>query len=360
MDNSNIILSRKALKGGNFIMNNKGQAATWIFLVVFILAVLGAGVYLFGGFGKEGQTVIQQQTAQQAAQATKSGDISTIGVYVNDISNNDISTKTAVPVYCMGDDNVFIIDNTASSKTAEITGKTTYGKTVTCWAFNTSVQTKDPITITVDEEYEHVIIESYKVPVNAQILFYTDTLANNGVNVTGVGASGTGTFNKMRFKNNETDVILPVAGFYLDTVTGSNISSIDMVGSATVSGVSGKPSVEVVRSSLSTNVNSRKGIFDQVFEISDGVDEDGRHLPLLLEENDYLETGSVSVLATSNGCIGTGTNALDLVTPYAFTKGYYRSAIGSSIKYGHETDAQSPAVITPDITQANGKFYCTA
>ena len=334
-------------------MNKK---ANWIgvgLLIVGILGITMLGLYLTGVLTPQATVQQTTQTAQQVAQATKTGDVSSLGVYVRDISNNNINTKVAVPVYCQDDAGSFIIDGTSSSTTAEITGKTEIGRTVTCWAFNSTYQS-EPVTVKIDGESPHIVIDSYKVPTSAKLQFYDDTYTTGtggAINMS-AGADATDTFQKMKFTNNNSDTMLPLGGFYFDIIESSNVSALDISGSASLSGMD-KATTQIVESDLSTKVSARKTLWDFVFEIDDDSSQSGNQA-LLMEENDYLETGSVSVTADGDGCSGSA----DLISSYAFTKGYYRSNKEDSVKYGHETDATTSAVITSDITGET--FYCTA
>lgn len=325
--------------------NGKQVNAMGVTMVVILLGIL-ATVVLFGTNVLKlpvSESVVSQSTVQagQIAEATKVGDVSSLGVQVRDISNNNQNTKVAVAVYCQDDTGAFIIDATTSSTSAEITGRTEIGRTVTCWAFNSTYQS-EPVVQKIDGESPHIVISAFRVPTNAKIQFYNDQY-NTGyltANVT-VGASGTGTLQKMRFTNNNTDTIYPLGGFYLDVAEATNITVIDMAGGVILSGMD-KTSSLLVDSSVSTGVSARKTKWEYVFEIDDDASESGNQA-LLLEENDYLETGSISVTGDGDGCVTAGED----IAPYAFVRGYYRSAT-DGVKYGIETDSQTPAVIVSD------------
>lgn len=355
-------------------MKNKRGNAVGVTLVVLMglifLTMVGGGIYLYAkgggtqtGVGGEGSTV------QQVVEQTQSGDVAQIKVYVRDLSNNNVNTKVAVAVYCQDSDGNFIIDSTSSSTSAEISGSTTRGKTISCWAFNSTYQTmSQPESLgenakyldrAVNEEVEHIVIDAFAVATNGHLQFYNDQYATGtggAINVTSVGADGTGTLQKLRYTNNNTDKWMPLGGVYFATVTGSNVSTIDVSGSATLSGLD-HASAQVVDSSLATKVSTRKDNWDFVFEVSDATTKmagnDGNQ-PVILEENDYLESGSVKVTGDGDGC----TSAGELVSSYAFTKGFYRASKSQAVEYGYETDASSSAVITSDIT--GDTFYCTA
>ena len=312
----------------------------WV-LLIFV------GIAVFGGLGiawRQGafapQSVVQE-TAQETVQLTKAGDVATIGVYIRDISQNNIDTKVATALYCVDNDGVMVIDGTTSSTTAETTGKTSMGKEVCCYAIHASYQTKEPTCVIVDEEWEHVVVDSFKVADDMKLQFYNDQL-DTGKNVT-APADTTGTFDKLRLTNNESsgNGWLAVGGIYIDTVSNSNVTDIDFSGSASLYGAD-HASTRFVDSSLATDVSSRKEKFNYVFETDDNGGQ------LILEEQDYVESGSVQITSNGDGCSGDS----DVLSPYVFSKGYYRMTLGTGIGFGHENDASSASVIGSDLTGA--------
>jgi len=64
-----------------------------------------------------------------------------------------------------------------------------------------------------------------------------------------------------------------------------------------------------------------------------------------------VESGAVSVKGSGNACTS------ELVSPYAFIKGYYRATKADAVLYGHQTDADSGSLInSADYTAET--FYC--
>lgn len=333
--------------------NKKGQmAAIWVVVVILLVAVIGGGIFLFGGDD------ITTTDVAAVAVASKTGDIASIKVFVRDLANDDVNTKLAIPVYCQGSDGTFIIDGTTSSTSAEITGQTTIGKTVTCYAFDSTHQTMRPVIVNVDEEVEHIVIDAYTVSTTATIDFFDDTftIADNGISNISIGSEGSDTYQKAKFTTTGSDAFYPLGGFYVNTVENSNISIIDITGTAVVGGVKDKSSTQIVDSILSTRVSARKSNFDFVFEINDADQVIGNtgNNPIILDENDFIETGVVNVESTNSG----GCANDELVSWSSFTKGYYRESKNTGIGYGHETDATSSAVITADVNLDD--FYCGA
>jgi len=342
--------------------NKKGSGATVAVVVMLSLLILmgiGAGVY-FIGIAPQQATGTGTGTSQSLSQQVNTGDVAQLKVYVEDGSAQNTQTKVAVAVYCKDSKGNFIIDGTSSSTSTEISGSTTREETVTCWAFNSTYQTLTPSVTKMDGEVMHAVIKAFRVTTNGQLTFYTDTLATGTagkINVTAVGVDGTSTLQKMRYKNNNTNQWMPLGGFYFDKVVGSNISKIDVSGSAVLSGAN-HASTSIVPSSLGNKVTTRSDKWDFVFEINDPsvkmVGNDGNQ-PVILEQNDYLDSGSVQVTGNGNGCVTTA-NGGELVSSYAFSKGYYRSTKTSDVFYGYQTDAPSASVISTDIT--GDTFYC--
>ena len=338
-------------------MNNKAQAlATWLLVILIAVAVIGGGVYLFTSGDKSASGTSQQiiqQTAKDIAKETKSGDVASVGVYVRNLANDNVNTKIAVPIYCQDNTGGWVIDGTTSSTTAETTGKSTIGKTITCYAFNSTVQTMTPSVTVIDEEAEHIVIDAYVLTTGALMTFYDDsyTVADLGVSNVTLDSEGSESLQKLRIKNNASDEFLPLGGIYFSTVASANVTDVDITGSASLEGMD-HSSAQIVQSSLSTSVSTRKDNWDYVFEIDDDSGKAGNQV-LLMDENDYLDTGAVVVSSTnSNGCDGA-----EAVTPYLFTKGYFRESTGEGVGYGHESDAVSSAVISTDITDSS-LFYC--
>ena len=344
--------------------NKKGSGATVAvvaLLSILVLGMIGGGIYYFTSpVSQTGVGGTGGGTSQNLAQQVNSGDVAQLKVYVEDGSAQNTQTKVPVAVYCKDSKGNFIIDGTSSSTSSEISGSTTREETVTCWAFNSTYQTLTPSVTKMDGEVMHAVIKAFRVTTNGQLTFYTDALATGTggkINVTAVGVDGTSTLQKMRYKNNNTNQWMPLGGFYFDKVVGSNISKIDVSGSAVLSGAN-HASTNIVSSSLGNKVTTRSDKWDFVFEINDPsvkmVGNDGNQ-PVILEQNDYLDSGSVQVTGNGNGCVTTA-NGGELVSSYAFSKGYYRSTKTSDILFGYQTDAPSASVISTDIT--GDTFYC--
>jgi len=340
--------------------NKQAQAVPVIMVImgVILIAILGTTAYfVIQGQGETQQAVQTQQQVEAVAGATSEGDVAQIKVYVRDLSKDDVNTKQAVAVYCQGDDGTFIIDGTSSSTSSEISGSTTRGKTVTCWAFNTTFQTLTPTVIKVDEEIEHIVIDGYSVATAGEYIFYDDTLtkANDGASNITISGEGSDSYDKLKFKNNNTNLWLPLGGFYFNVVTGSNVSDLDISGNANVKAKDHGASTNIVESDLSTKVTARKDNWDYVFEFDDSeysADGNEGFNPIILEENDYIETRTVDVDSSTGGVSG---SISDVITVRYFTKGYYRESKSQGIKYAHETDASSASVISADDN--GGRFY---
>jgi hypothetical protein len=341
--------------------NKKGQnvwGVTVVSLLVVGILLMGFVTYTLLTKDTVAETIVQNEVqTEKLVQQSNAGDVAQIKVSVRDISANDVNTKVAVTVYCQSSSGEFIIDSTSSSATTEISGSTTRGDTVTCWAFNSTTQTKEPVVRKVDKEIEHIVIDTYQVSTSGHLQFYTDTYATGTggtINVTGVVNTGTGTLAKLRYTNNNSNKWMPLGGFYFATVAGSNISKIDISGSASLSGVN-HASTQIVQSTLGNQVSTRKDNWDYVFEIDDSSEAGNQ--PVILEDNDYLESGTVKVTGQGTGCTASASGG-ELVSPSSFSKGYYRSQKDQEVYFGSESDATSSSVISSDIT--GDTFYCTA
>ena len=341
--------------------SKKAQAVPIIMVILGIALVAIMGVAVYGIFMKPTtESVVQTGIASQIGQATSQGDVAQIKVYVRDIAQDDVNTKKAVPIYCIDSEGQFVIDGTTSSTTAETSGSTTRGNTITCYAFNSTFQTLNPTVVNVDEEIEHIVIEGYTIATAGLYEFYdsTLTLANGGASNISISGEGSDSYDKLKFKNNNTNQWLPLGGFYFNVITGTNVSDLDISGTATVKGKTHGASTSIVESDLATKVTARKDNWDYVFEIDDSeysATGNAGNNPIILEENDYLETRTVDVESTVGGVTGTES---DIITARYFTKGYYRASKSQEIQYGHETDASASAVITADDN--GGWFYLDA
>lgn len=342
-------------------MGKKGNAQATVitvFVVVGVLFLIGGGIYLGPKLVTQSAVGGSGDIVTEITQKSDEGDVAQVKVYVRDTAADDVNTKlNGVPIYCWDNDGTFIIDGTSSSSSAEISGSTTRGKDITCGAWDSTHQTKVLATVNVNEDIEHVVIDAFTVGTSGTFTFYDDTFttANSGASNVTISGEGTDSFQKMRFKNSVTNRIIPLGGFYVNTVTGTNISHIDISGSATLTGMD-HASTQIESSTLGTKVTSRKDNFDYVFEVDDSAFKSGKdpmaYDVLYLEENDYLETGSV-VIESDVGCDAMSENAM---TWYAFTKGFFRETKGSGVDFSHETDAASASVITADIGSAT--VYC--
>lgn len=334
--------------------------------IAVVLAIVGGSFLVYDQFySKDAKTQsvtgaggTTTTVASQVAEATKEGKVAQIGVKVRDVANADQNTKVAVATYCQDSKGNFIIDGVVSSTTADTKAGTTIGEKITCWAFNSTYQTKKPLVIDVTtESMGGLVIDAFRVTTSTGKLAWYDDQSNTGtggqINVTVAGTNGVGTMTKIRIHNNVSNQIMPVGGFYFSTVPGANVTNIKVGGSAKIVGGSHSDTT-VVASSLGNGVTSRKDNFDYVFEFDDDPTTEGNQA-LLLDQNDYVETGAVEI-HSSTGCSPAG----EALNSTIFTKGYYKSTQdGGGVKYGHQTDASPPAVVTLDIVGPNAEsIYC--
>ena len=333
-----------------------GQAWAGVVLVIAVIVIGGAFIAVAvqqGWFKAAGVSEkITSETTQQVIEASKDGDAATVYVRVRDRSQKNVETQVASGLYVADETGKLIKTNTTTSATADTLVATSIGKTLTFYAYDGTYQMKDPngITIKVKSAKEDLDIDVFKLSNSISIEVYNE--AGDSRKNLSVPTSGSGTYVYARVKNNVTsgNGWIPLGGLYFAAPSGSNTTGIDLSGSATIRS-GGHPSTNIVASGLGTGVTSRRDNWDYVFEMDDSSGEVGNQR-LILEENDYFDTGTVEITANDIGCAG------EFITPYAFTKGIYWSQQGKGIGFGHETDASTPVVISPDLTTFG--VTCTA
>jgi len=331
-------------------LDKKGKAnVTGVILsIAAVLGVAMLAVVLFVPGLLPSQSVVSpavQTQVEDTASAVKKGGIATFGVDVRDISQTNINTKVAAEFYCQDDDGNMLADATTASASGYTNVKTTLGSSVTCWAFDSTYQTHKPSNFVIENEYSTLTLDAYNLSTSASGDFFKDGNSSAALVIT-VAADSEDTLDKLRLKNSAVSGSgwLPLGGIYFDTVASSNVSDIDATGGVTLFGMEAS-SAKLVTSELNTRVNSRKESWDYVFDI-DGDSTTADNQILLMEENDYFETGVVVVKGDGDGCAG----ADETITPYTFQKGYFRKTLGSGIGYGHETDASSATALGTDQT----------
>lgn len=316
----------------------KGQMAIGVAIVLILLLVVGLFVFIgvkqgwFSGKAPAQGTGTGTGTGAGAGANPNLGDPASLQIYVVDVANKDKTTKVVLPVYCIDGDGAMIARGDSSSTSQALSVKTTIGAKVTCYAFNSTYQTKTPVTVNVQKSYEPVTIEAFLMPTSITMQVYNDQLqiVNNasGVNITGAGSDLTVNLQKLRIKNTNTQKILPLAGFYFATTQSSNISSIDVT----------KGTVAMSASTVKPTATARKDNFDFAFEFDNDAGQAGNQ-EILLADNEYVETGNVAIKANGNGVTS------ESVYIYGFIRGYYSSSLGDAIKKGIETDASTGTII---------------
>jgi hypothetical protein len=341
--------------------NKKGASllGVWIGLVMTIM-VGGMFAYFMGVFPATSQEAIQagtQDTITSVSDALNEGDPATAHIFVYDRANDNTNTQVATTIYCQDQTGTMVVNGATSSASTYYSQAANIGDVFTCWAIATGYQVLAPTTVEITQSTENIKIDAFKVATSAQLDIFSDTYVGGDssggkVNVTGVGASGTGTLHKMRIKNNNTNEWLNLGGIYFDASAVTNVSSIDATGGLVLYNFKSGAEASMVTSSLpKTTVSARKSYMDFVFEIDSDSNSAGNQA-LLIEENDYFETGNVVLTADSDGC----TN--DYISPYMFQKGYFVKTLGEGIGYGAENDASSGTGIGTDYS--GDKFYCKA
>jgi hypothetical protein len=305
---------------------------TTIIVVAIIVAVVISGVTLFTVLSDRQSGIEPGKTQTELiAEQTKSGDVAQIKVYARDLANDNQNTHVAATLYCVDDLGNFVIDGETGSSSARTTGSTTRGRKVSCYAADSTYQTLDENNVDntefdywdreIDEEVELITIDAYTIAASSRMDLYTstDNVVHRQHNIT-ISTEGSDSYNTMEFENNDTDKWYPLAGFYADVYTTSNISDVYAEGTAIVKNNPDISSVTLYNKQLSTSVGSRKETWDYTIVVDADSSKDGDQV-LILEQNDYIETGSL-VVETTEGCSHADHNN---VTMYSYIKGWYRT-----------------------------------
>lgn len=298
------------------------------------------------------ENITEKITENKTQPGLPLGTQSEISVLVRDNAASDPQTTMAVKTYCIDDQGEWILDGVVSSKTAPITGNTKTGRKVTCSAFNSTFQSI-PLTKEIDGTTASFDIQGYSVSFTAFSRFY-DRIGNPttlqgpcyplgnkscfGANIT-IASESSASFNKIRTTNNATNKWLPLGGWYFWVNRTSKFIDIDLSGSARLYGPDHETAQIIEDSQLTTQNSQRIKYWEFVAEIDDDPNTKGNQ-PVILEGNDYIETGPVLV-KTSAACVAGADNGM----VFAFAKGYYRSTTESSVKFGHEKDDSSRSLI---------------
>jgi hypothetical protein len=328
-------------------LNKKGSGATtaaiWV-LVVVVIAMFGLGVVYVPKLLKSSEqtsfTGGAGTNADDIAAALKTGDAASLRIYVTDEEAANTGTKVAAPIYCYDETGKFAdnADGTVSSTSSATQVNTVIGKTLTCQAINKTFY-GDKQVVPVKEDNVPVTLVAHRVcSSTGGTITYYDKNGANEANLT-LAANEESYFGKMEFRISSANCAYNLAGFYIDTVTGTNISNIDMSGTADVIGQKGHPDTNIVKGKA--KYERIKDVDDYVFEIDDNSAQEGNQ-PLMMHQYDYLNTGSVTVLADADGTSGVG----DTMTTYAFDKTSFRSyKVEAIFDNAVEDDQDSPSDI---------------
>ena len=322
--------------------NNKRGVGMNAFLWVFVFAVVALiGVVLWT---TQSDQAIQQEVAvtEQTISSIKEGDTASLRINAYDKTNNNAGTLLATPVYCTKNGGL-VADGTSLSTTARTTVSVNTGDTVQCITFNgTGVRGGfyglDWKSTAIPTEIVDLDLDAYKVADSVQIKLYSTSgivvnegTAINTVNIT-LGVSQTDTLNSLRLKTNESDRAFNFKGFYFDTVVGTNVSNIE-VGS----GGNGLQKGNYI-------IDYSKDQADFILDVA---------TPILLEEFDEVDFGSIKFTADGDGCPD---NVLgDLIYIYPYDSAPFRSQKEQTIKFGYQNDADSPTDVGAP-TDADGTF----
>ena len=336
----------------------KGNAGLIIFGILALLFISSVAVWIGLKIPSAQEQALggTEESAKTIAAATNVGKASSVRFFAYDLEAASTSTPTSVPLYVQDDGGSMVVDGTVLGTTTRTVANTEIGKTLKFSAFNTSSypslvpytsngQVIDPMNYKVVGESPSVDVYTHAIATGMSIQLIDDTTfttsdATGELNVTAAASTTSTDFSRVRIENNATDAAYQLGVIWLDTVVSTNVSSTDLIGTATVSGVANKASTQIVTSTL--DAKARQRIQDQddyIWEIDDDPVTAGNQ-PIMLHEADYINTGTLSVTLDGDGCTATVDDSLTLRIG---DKSSFRSAKSASIVHNaFSNDADSP------------------
>ena len=308
----------------------RGNTGIYVFGAVFLVVI--ASLMIWAVTSSRQEAIPSAGAPAGAAvttllEETKKGTASTGKIFVYDQESSTAQTPVSVPVYIQDETGAFVLDGDASSAT-RLSANTQIGRTLDIWAFNDSFYPVPIVDLEVKGEAPSIDLKVHKVSASLQLMpaddsaYSSSTTTNYGVNLTGVTANAVSTnINRIKVTNNGTYDAYNLAGFYVDALVGTNTTDVDLTGAASVSGIPGVSSVNIVDSTIPTSQQERiRNSNDYVFDIdSDSVTAGNQ--PLMLHQGDYINTGTLTTTWDGDGCPGEG----DYLIVWAFDKSCYRS-----------------------------------
>jgi len=353
-------------------MASKNKAIV-VLLTILVLGILGIGGFAvyklstpqtgFGACKASSDCPAGYQCTNGACEKiienTLKGKAATVSVYAYDqAANSPQSTKIIVPLYLItnpviganevtGDS--FAADGAVLSSSArtDVTEGLTVGTSFAAIAVNDTYYGQWSPATTISSQAMTLDLNGYAVAAHGGNIVLRDKddvtitpSATGTVNLT-LGATETEGFKYFRIENNNSNKAWNVLGWYIDKATGSNISKFTVGSGGTESN---KASLSGVGYTKGGNNLIRTDNDDEIFYFNE---------PLLLLEYDKVEVADMQVTADGDGCaVG------DTFTIYVFDGSWYRSAKTNSMKFGAETDADSPSDVgASDFSKA---YACNA
>lgn len=333
-------------------------------LVIAVVAIVGILAYSVFQPGVQevitGEVVAPADCIARAQAAGKLGEASTIYASAYDGAPDNVETQRASTAYMWKTNNPtqIIADakTLSASATTAISGFSR-GDTINGVSFDSTYYGEPIAPACVDADSVNV---KFRVWTKSDAMAVTfkgnDTVTGTIVSFAGVAASET--VDEVHFVQNQSDKAYKFAGFHVDLVASSNVTTASVsstenewsdTAQRSKAGLSSPASISFSKTSGSPfGSNTRRDIADIVFETD----------PIILLENDEIVAKNFIVSLDADRC-GTAEN----IVIYTFDKGYFRSEANRGVAYGYETDAANPADAGAD-DDAGGSFQgtiaCTA
>lgn len=317
-------------------MNKKGLS-TWGTIAVVLILLVGLFSIVHWGLPKSytqinpGGTGGETSLTSQTVTALTTGDTSTPTFVVKDQESSNIGTSVSAPLYVRDVEDGMLTDcDGVATSTSGTQCSTTRNTKLQFWAFNDTGATRafyaqltpykvngntyDPMNYDLGNNAAPSIEAWVRRSVGSmRIIMKNDdtgvSSTNSGLlNISASSAKTDTEISWIKIENNDTYSAFNLAKIFVDIKAApTNISDIDISGSASVSGQD-ISSVSIKKGSLLPNEKSRiSGQDDFVFDVDSDSALAGNQ-PLLLEAADYIKTGIMSVTIKGTGCIGAGDN----------------------------------------------------
>src|SRR3990167_5025796 len=306
-------------------MNKRGIGTASI-----VVAMLGVLILMFGGMmylnysGQKTQETIvtpsQIALTEQTITSSQTGDAATLKLIAYDMEASSKSTPVAVSAYVVDDAGNLVANGRATNAGAGASALSigTFRNTkLKVIAFNgTSVGWYPDINqyetgFTMDTVSKDYTVNVYKITNELQVRLKdkisssttvgTSCTDTGCINATGASASSTSSNVEALVRNNGTYEAYNFGVVYFDVPVTSNISVIDIKGTATVAN-NPVSSVAVIDASLDAKeLLSIKNLNDFMFEIDADSSKAGEQ-PVMLEQSDEIDLGTIAITVNGNGC----------------------------------------------------------